>query len=83
MPVINSVWAFIAEDNGPEDEGACAMFHDRVWLPLIAADEKRLESLRPIAIELAKYVGKLIHLVRFTTRVEMEIINPDGSITKS
>ena len=45
-------------------------------LPLIAADLIRLQQLRPMAEKVAKASGHSIRLVRFTTRTEIDVIEP-------
>lgn len=73
---IERIWAFVsvADDN---DEGVAAFNATPVWtLPMVAADEERVASLRPIARQLAKLSGKPIKLVRFETRVEEEVFEP-------
>lgn len=76
MPVIDKLFAFITADSGPEDEGVIAFYEGGAWFPMVGADMKRIESLRPIAEQLAKDVGKPIRLVHFTNRVEVEVIEP-------
>lgn len=46
-------------------------------VPLMAADKARLESIRPIAKQLAELYGTRVKLVKFTARVELETF--DGS----
>lgn len=73
---IDQMWAAVSVDeNG--DEGLCAFYAANTgqWLPLIAADEARLESIRGMASALAQtsqYAGKVIKLIRLTTREELE-----------
>lgn len=75
MPRINEMWAFIAEDSGPEDEGVIAMLGPKnLMIPLVGSDLTRVESLRPHAMEIAKRLGKPVKLVHFTTRVEVETL---------
>lgn len=57
--------AFLCRDNPDNDEGLVAIQVGGVWFPLIAADERRLEDLRPKAQEIAAQEGKRIELVRF------------------
>lgn len=73
---IDSLWAFLSVDEG--GEGVCAVPLDNTMMPLIAADEARLASLRPLARSLSKMTRKVIRLVRFTERHEIEAIAPDG-----
>ncbi len=55
------------------NEGLCAgpMGHLGI-VPIIAADEARLELLRPLAARIAQLSAKRIVLVRFTGRVDIE-----------
>ena len=74
MPQISELFAFIAEDSGPDDEGVTAFLSGGTWLPMIAADRARVDSLRPMAEAIAKSTGQKIHLVRFSTREVLEEI---------
>jgi hypothetical protein len=72
---IEHVWAFLSVDDG--GEGVCAAPMGGLGMvPLIAADEARLESLKPIAAHIAKMFGKPVRLVKFTTREEVEVFEP-------
>lgn len=80
MPKITEMFLFIAEDQGPEDEGVAAFF-DRlsgVMLPLVGADMARVASLRSVAQMIARETGKQIKLVRFSLRENLEVIEPGG-----
>lgn len=46
-------------------------------LPLVAADMKRVESLRPVVARMARMLGKPITLCRFEIRTEIETFEPD------
>ena len=75
MPQISEIYAFIAEDSGPDDEGVVAFNPGgRGWMPMVAADRARVDSLRPMAAAIAKTTGQKIHLVRFSTREVLEEI---------
>ncbi len=78
MPKIDELFAFIAEDTGPDDEGVAATFLPRfgVWIPLVGADMDRMKSLIPEAQRIAQVSGKSIKLVRFSQRTELEVIEP-------
>lgn len=72
---IKSIYAFLSVDEG--GEGVCAApIGDLGAVPLIAADEARLESLRPVAKYVAAVFGKPVRLVQFTERRELEVIEP-------
>lgn len=75
MPRIEQMYAFIAEDRGPGDEGVTAFKGPLGWMPMVAADEARVESLREVAREMAR-AGKRIKLVRFSVREEVEVFKP-------
>lgn len=75
MPQITELFAFITEDSGPDDEGVVAFnVEGHVWMPMVAADRARVDSLRPMAEAIAKATGQKIHLVRFSTREVLEEI---------
>lgn len=75
MPRIEEMYAFVAEESGPDDEGVVAMKTELGWMPLVGADMARVESLKPIAKGIARGTGKRIKLLRFTNRDELEVIN--------
>lgn len=75
---VTEVWAFIAVDPADNQEGIAA-FRDPItqaWMPLVAADERRLESLRPMAQRLANMSGVTILLKHFTNVEVVETIEP-------
>jgi len=74
MPKITEMFAFIAEDKGPEDEGMVGMSFGDWMMPLVGADMARINSLRPHALAIAKKTGKKVKLVHFTNREELEEI---------
>lgn len=45
---------------------------NNVFMPFVCADKNRMESLKPIAKEIAKETGKKIKLIKLTTREEIE-----------
>lgn len=73
---ITKLWAFIAVDPNDGDEGLPAMNVKGQWIPMVAADEKRIESLRELAAEMAKSSGSKIRLVRFDNATELETFEP-------
>lgn len=69
---ITAIWAAISADE--TGEGICAVNSNGTWMPLLAADEKRLEWIVDQARTLAKMTGKRIKIIKLTSRVEvMEI----------
>jgi hypothetical protein len=71
MPLIRHIWAFVSVDPVDGNEGVCAAPLSGVTLPMIAADEDRLEILIPMAEYIVKQTGIKIKLVKFTTREEV------------
>ena len=71
MPRIEEMFAFVAEDSGPDDEGVVGMATGSGWMPLVGADMARVESLKPIAQDIASQTGKKIKLIHFTNREDL------------
>lgn len=74
MPRIEEMYAFITEDTGPDDEGIIGMNTPQGWMPFVGADMARVESLRPLVLQIAKDLGKEVKLLHFTKREELEIL---------
>lgn len=75
MLEIKTITAFISIDD--EGEGIAAFqAPDGTWMPLVAADPARVESLRPIAQMIADSFGKEIEVVEFSVRTKIEEIFP-------
>jgi hypothetical protein len=76
---ITSISAFLSV--GPDDEEGvigAPIGPNRTWVPLIAADEARLQALMPVAREIAATVNFHVRLVRFTHREEVCDITPEA-----
>ncbi len=71
---ITEIWAVVSVDPEDENEGVCAMKMGDSWMPMIAADPKRLEFIKAQAARLAAATGQKMKLVKFTTREEVEDI---------
>ncbi len=71
MPKIEEMYAFVAEDSGPDDEGVVGMNVGICMIPLVCADTARVESLRPIARSISAAIGKKVKLLHFTNREEL------------
>lgn len=71
MPRIEEMYAFVAEDSGPEDEGLVGMATSSGWMPLVGADMARVESLKPIAKNISARTGKKIKILHFTQREDL------------
>ena len=77
MPRIEEMYAFVAEDKGPDDEGIIGFMAETGWMPMVGADMARVESLKPIAQHVARATGKKIKLLRFTKREELGPISAE------
>jgi hypothetical protein len=71
---IDSIWIVLSVDDG--GEGVVAAPFGGMTFPLIAADKQRVEQIRPIAIRIARDLGKVCRLIKFTTREEVEVYQP-------
>jgi hypothetical protein len=69
---IASIWAYVSE-NEKGEEGICGFNDPRTsqWVPMIAADEERLKSLKPFAHQIAVITKKKVKLVKFQTREDV------------
>lgn len=81
MILIQRLWAYLmpapGEPGDDEIEEAVAQVTiSGLVYPLIAADEARLEQLRPIAQRLASEQHTALRLVCFECRVELEEVQP-------
>jgi hypothetical protein len=71
---IDRIWAYLSRDEGGEGVLAAPLIQGIGPVPLIAADEARLESLTSWAEAIAAASGKEVVLVEFTCRRELRTI---------
>lgn len=71
------MYAFVVVDPEDHTEGIIG-FHgaDGGWLPMVGADMKRVEALRPLAQRVATEMHRPVTLCVFERRREMELIQP-------
>lgn len=75
LPQIDQIWAVLSVDEG--GEGVVAAPLNGMTVPLIAADEARLNSfVLPMARQLVNVFGKKMRLVKFHNREVVEEIIP-------
>lgn len=74
MGRIEQIWAYLSIDEG--GEGVCAMPFNGTTIPLIAADKRRLDQLRPYARSISNAFRKPVRLARFKQREDIEIFQP-------
>lgn len=79
MIPIQRLWAYLMPtpgDEGDVEEAVAQVTISGLVYPLIAADEARLEQLRPIAQRLAAEQHVTLRLVCFECRAELEEVTP-------
>ncbi len=76
MPKIEVMYAFVAVEKEPDDEGVAAVRFGDVWMPLVGADMARVEALKPLAQKLVNLTGKKITIIKFTNRETIETFTP-------
>jgi hypothetical protein len=75
---VDTVYAFVVRDPRDDTEGIPAFLSKGgTPMPMIGADKERIESLRPIAQEIADASGVALTLCHFTTREDVETIEPN------
>lgn len=69
---IKEIWAYVSEDEKGE-EGICGFNDPRTnqWVPMIAADEERLKSLKPFAHQISVVTKRKVKLVKFHNREDV------------
>jgi len=71
MPLrIDEMLVVVSEDN--EGEGVCSFYTAAGWMPMVAADQARLDSFREIAKDMARTSGKKIKILKFSRRSLVE-----------
>lgn len=78
MPKITELYAFVACDTGPDDEGVAAFMSPttKTWMPMVAADKNRVDSLRKMAQMVADESHDVVRLIKFSVREELEVFEP-------
>lgn len=73
---IEQMYAFVCLDPEDNTEGIPAFIDPATGMPMpmVAADMKRVEQMRPIAEGLVKQTGVRITLCRFEVRTEIEVL---------
>lgn len=69
---IKEIWAFLGVDPDDGDEGVVGFrAPDGSWMPLVCADEARLNSIRGIAERIARGDGRKVVLAKFSQRTDL------------
>lgn len=75
MPdTIDRLWAWIATEEDGTEGVAAFLGTDGMWMPMIAADRDRVESLRPMADVIAQATGRPLQLRRYDCRTDLETL---------
>jgi hypothetical protein len=76
---ITEMYAFVSVDEG--GEGIIGQTMDimgkNVFMPFVCADKARMESLKPLAINIGKLGRKKIKLIKLSARKEIEEYEPE------
>jgi len=79
MPIIKKLFAFVIHDNDDlEDEGLMAFqTQSGEWMPMVGADMDRVDSLIPIANEIANLLQRPYKIATFEM-TDFTVIVPPG-----
>ena len=78
---IEKMYAFIAKNE--EGEGIMAFRAKDVWMPMVSADFKRIESLLPVAKELAKVNSIKFRIMQFDNATDVTKQIKEASLIKA
>lgn len=69
---IRTITAFVSKDENGE-EGLLGMMDPTTgtWIPMVCADEKRVQSLYPMAVEASKLSGLPLSVLQFSVRTDI------------
>jgi hypothetical protein len=73
---VTKVWAYVAVDDDGDEGFPAFVLSPGILAPMIGADEVRVASLRPHAVEVAARRGVPVRLVVFEGMRELEVIQP-------
>ena len=73
---VNEMWVWVSVDSEDQNEGVIAFDSPMGPMPMVGADKDRMMSLRHLAEQTAKKSGIEVKLLRFSERVEIEVIRP-------
>lgn len=79
MPLkIDQMYAFVmADEDGDEGIPAFSLPESKLVMPMVGADMKRIEQLKPIAQKMANDLKKPVRICKFTVREEVEVVEPE------
>jgi hypothetical protein len=74
---VHKIWAFLSVDPADNVEGIIWVLNGDTWMPLIAANQARLVSLREKVDEIMPELrrrGATVQLASFDVRTNLEVI---------
>ena len=74
LNLVVEMWAYLIVDPTTGVEKLCSSRIDGVHYPYIAARLEHIENLRPIAEQMGRDSNATVRLVKFTRRIDVEII---------
>lgn len=75
--VISDIYAYLSVDEDG-NEGLIGELINGAWMPFVACDKARLDSLEPIAQRVAQRTGRPVRLIHLSTRTEIKTLDPSG-----
>jgi hypothetical protein len=76
---IDEIFVFVTKDATGNEGVAAFNGPNNMVFPMVCADKARVDSLRPIAVQIAEHTGCEIKLIRFSNREELETITPEAT----
>jgi hypothetical protein len=74
---IERMYAFVVVDDDGTEGIPSILAPDGMAMPLVGADVRRVDQLRPLAQAMAISIGKPIELVLFSDRMSIDVLSPD------
>lgn len=73
---ITELYVFVSIDEGGEGmiSRSFEIEGQTIMMPFVCADKARMESLKPLALEMGAMGNRTIRLIKLTDRQELEII---------
>lgn len=77
---ITKLTAYIATDEKGEEGVVSFMGTDGKWMPLICADERRIQLMHRMAMQISASTGKSLKIIQFSERKDVteETMNKYG-----
>lgn len=71
---VAALWVALTRDVDGDESVPCAFNPLGQWVPLVAADEIRLDWVRAEAERVSREQHRVIRIVKFSTRTDLEVI---------